>query len=503
MPSPKPKPRSKNDLLYRPLSEELAYLEESHTFDGNERLYSPGIAKPEEVPTPLVTSTPPVESASTIVPSPLVIPSHGHSFTQVKIYPGVDTTPPVDINPLLITAPTEITTPREIATPPITLAPLDTPTTEEEAIPPVDYMYWDRFAIRKAKLVQDGVTRAQFALYEHLWRKGQGTTETDFVDSPAGWGRLAKELRMSDKTIKLNMQQLVLKLVAEMVREEDRYANTPRVYRVWSMRKILERWAQAGMVYVKANSGVQFLTPDEVRNYAQQGRLPRERPPRMFPPKATTSRRAPGVETSTAPGERTSTRPLVVSSMGPGVNSSTPPIENIILEKLTPSSSSSEPDRLIVAGELGKHIHILGTTDDAYVDRLIQQCRRRSREVPAAMIAWIISTKIRKATKDNIQDAAAYLATSVEGMFSGVSYDIARQEWERNDQQQRDARAREKSFERATALEFVQNVFKYPVDASHEQQQLAQTYVRDYGFTDSEIGVASAVERPALKVNRA
>lgn len=373
----------------------------------------------------------------------------------------------------------------------------------EDTSPLVDYIYWDRFAIRKARIVQDGLTRAQFALYDHLWHKGQGSAETDCVESPAGWGRLGKELRMSDKTIKLNMLQLVHKLVVELAKEEDRYANTPRVYRVWSMRKILERWAQTGMIYVKANSGVQFLTAEEVRNYAQQGRLPRERPPRMMAPRGFNPRRPPGVETSPSPGEKTSIHPGVVSSTGPRVVSSTPSIENKILEHKTPSPSSSEADRLVVAAELAKHIRLLGTTDDAYIDRLIMQCRRRSPEAPASMIAWIISTKIRKAAKDNIHDAAAYLATSVEGMFSGVSYDIAKQEWERSEQQQREADQRQREAERSGALEFVQSVRRYPEDATPEQRHQAQVYIREYGFTEAEVDVPRVPDLPGFKVNRA
>lgn len=310
----------------------------------------------------------------------------------------------------------------------------------------------------------------QLSIYFHLWKLGGGRDDgaQDFVDAPAGWGRLSKQLSLSDKTIKSNMLQLVQKRVIELVKEEDRYTNLPRIYRVWSMKSVLERWRSAGMTYVKANSGVQFLTPEEVDLYRAQGRLPVERTPRVgattgvrltrYPPDAASI--APREAAYIPPGERVSTHPRVKI---------TPPslvVKGVEVQDLNnPSSSASNEDRAIIAAELAKYIDHIGTTDDAYIDRLIDRCRQRAPVAPAGMIAWVISTKVRKALKGSVEDRAAYLLTSVEGMFSGVSYDIARKEWdaresERIRREAVDAQQRERT--RLENLAQAQEILEHP-----------------------------------------
>jgi hypothetical protein len=111
----------------------------------------------------------------------------------------------------------------------------------------------------RASTIQAGHTSNEQAIYDMLWNIG---TPGDGEWRIAQYGNraLAKLLRLSLTTIKVNLKSLIEKLAIDIVQE--RTATTARVYRIYSPGQILKRRRAAALDWVYRNRQGVSLGPE-------------------------------------------------------------------------------------------------------------------------------------------------------------------------------------------------------------------------------------------------
>ena len=117
----------------------------------------------------------------------------------------------------------------------------------------------------RARTVQDGHTVWEQQIYEALWREATPSGGPESREIAIGYRHIAKLTRLGLNTVQRNMRTLVDKLALEPVGKYDSDTRTPKTYRVYSYRAILERRAAAGLEWViKNRQGVTLGTVPKV-----------------------------------------------------------------------------------------------------------------------------------------------------------------------------------------------------------------------------------------------
>ena len=121
---------------------------------------------------------------------------------------------------------------------------------------------WQNRRIRKCVLAQDAHSQGEDALFSAMWN----TAKPDPADPSGsrmvriGYAELAQKSRMHRSNVRINIAGLRAKLAIEVLDEHDSRDVTPRTYRLYSFKEILERRRAAGLEYVIRKKSVVFVT---------------------------------------------------------------------------------------------------------------------------------------------------------------------------------------------------------------------------------------------------
>jgi hypothetical protein len=118
-----------------------------------------------------------------------------------------------------------------------------------------------RSRIWKAKMVEDGHSLAEQAVYEALWNAADPLSEgRDGRTLRIGYHRLSQITRLSWVSVKANLRSLEKKLAIDVIASENSAAQEGKRYLVYSRPAILERRRRAGLEWVRRTRGVELLS---------------------------------------------------------------------------------------------------------------------------------------------------------------------------------------------------------------------------------------------------
>ncbi len=120
--------------------------------------------------------------------------------------------------------------------------------------------------IRKARMVEDGHSLAEQAVYNALWNAASPLNDLENADRTIriGYHRLAQITRLSWVSVKANLRSLEKKLAIDVIAHENSAAQEGKGYRVYSRPAILDRRKRAGLEWVRRTRGVELLTLDSL-----------------------------------------------------------------------------------------------------------------------------------------------------------------------------------------------------------------------------------------------
>lgn len=121
---------------------------------------------------------------------------------------------------------------------------------------------WQNRKIRKCVLAQDAHSQGEDALFSAMWSaaKPDPADPTGSRTLRIGYAELAQKSRMHRSNVRINIGGLRAKLAIEVLDEHDSRDVTPRTYRLYSFKEILERRRVAGLEYVIRKKSVVFVT---------------------------------------------------------------------------------------------------------------------------------------------------------------------------------------------------------------------------------------------------
>jgi hypothetical protein len=104
----------------------------------------------------------------------------------------------------------------------------------------------------KARSVQHAHTVWEQQLYDALWREGKPAAP-EWKELSIGYRHIAALTGLALRTVQRNMKSLEEKLAIEPVGRYDPDTKTPKTYRIYSLKAILERRREAGLEWVLVN----------------------------------------------------------------------------------------------------------------------------------------------------------------------------------------------------------------------------------------------------------
>ena len=240
---------------------------------------------------------------------------------------------------------------------------------------------------------RDAHTVWEQRIYQHLWKLGASATPDDYRDLAIGYRHLAAELGMGVNTVQRGVPALIEKLSIEVIGDYDPNTRSPKTYRVYSYRMILDRRRAAGREMVQRRGGhgghgVELLQSDD------PGTVPRSRE------KADLGT---VVDLGTVPGTGTGDYPWTRDSTSLGRR----------VEKDNRTSSSS------LARVVVEAVNRFGLTcDDDAAERLLAKCLASDPAASADEIAHFIAVKLEQfRRKRNIENPVGLLLRSVPQYF--------------------------------------------------------------------------------------
>jgi hypothetical protein len=112
--------------------------------------------------------------------------------------------------------------------------------------------------IRPARVVEDGHSLAEQAVYEALWKASAPGEDGDRAIR-IGYHKLAQMTRLSWVSVKANLRTLEKKLAIEITGSENSATREGKSYRIYSPASVLERRKRAGLEWVRRTRGVELL----------------------------------------------------------------------------------------------------------------------------------------------------------------------------------------------------------------------------------------------------
>ena len=269
---------------------------------------------------------------------------------------------------------------------------------------------WQNRRIRKCVLAQDAHSQGEDALFSAMWN----TAKPDPADPSGsrmiriGYAELAQKSRMHRSNVRINIAGLRAKLAIEVLDEHDSRDVTPRTYRLYSFKEILERRRAAGLEYVIRKKSVVFVT--------ETGEIL----PLPGLPKAGV-RRPRNLETNGSAEGFQSTR-----------------------QEADPEQMDLDVRQ--ISDALSQHWPV----DEAAAHQLLRQCRSVRRDAEIDEIIFFINEKLQIAlTNKNIKNPTGLVLATVPQCFEGSTFEefrrrrneglrLTAEEEERKQQQSRD-----------------------------------------------------------------
>ncbi|MGC4053281.1 MAG: hypothetical protein QM757_28590 [Paludibaculum sp.] len=263
--------------------------------------------------------------------------------------------------------------------------------------------------VQRVQIAQHCMTLGEERFYQSVWH----AREADGVrrDGPRskvfsmGYDRLAKLVRLDEKSVRQLIPKLVAKRVLEVLASEDSSARIGRTYRIFNYDEILERQQAENMLFViKKGRAVEFVWP-----------LGESRPGRL---------------------------PTVGVSSTVGVKSS---VDNQEVPELKWVAERGEPESSPVQQALSQY----AAADGEAARMIAAGARRHAPDATTEEIVHFIHEKGRLARAGKMANPLAYLLVYVPKCFAGDSFRRFRQE-------QRQARLMEEAAARQAREDLAQ-----------------------------------------------
>jgi hypothetical protein len=277
------------------------------------------------------------------------------------------------------------------------------------------------FAIREAKLAQDGHARAEQHLYEMLWERARPHDEVSRLIT-IGFAGIAKLVRLSESNARINLRSLIQKLAIEEYSTYNCEQSTGRTYRILNYSEILRRRREAGYTWVMRKTlAVSFVDPATGE-------------PLLSKPK---KKAGPGLKLTGGPPPNLTGGPGLNLGGAPGLNL-TGAYREEELENLSREVASSVP-------VLYEHLSQYGHPDDDVIQRLFLACRREAADCTVDEIVHFIHHKGAVAARLPVHNAMGFLLTAVPKCFCGESFTLYRATAQRERAAQQAQRRREEA----------------------------------------------------------
>ena len=269
---------------------------------------------------------------------------------------------------------------------------------------------WQNRRIRKCVLAQDAHSQGEDALFSAMWnvaKPDQGNPSGSRT-LRIGYAELAQKSRMHRSNVRINIGGLRAKLAIEILDEHDSRDVTPRTYRLYSFKEILERRRVAGLEYVIRKKSVVFVT--------ETG------------------------EPVPLPGLlKTGTRRLKSSDA------------NRSIDRSSSTKAETDPEQMDLAvRQISDAMSQHWPVDQAAAQQLLRQCRSVRRDADIDEIVFFVNEKLQIAlTNQNIKNPTGLILATVPQCFEGSTFEEFRrrrndslrlraEEEERKRQQERD-----------------------------------------------------------------
>lgn len=120
--------------------------------------------------------------------------------------------------------------------------------------------------VQRVVIAQHSMSLGEERVYETLWhaREGDGvyTESRRSKTFSLGYDRIARLVRLNEKSVRLLLPKLIQKKILEVVAAEHSASRTGRTYRIFSYEEILERQRAANLTAVVKNGrAVEFVWP--------------------------------------------------------------------------------------------------------------------------------------------------------------------------------------------------------------------------------------------------
>ena len=232
---------------------------------------TPAMGKPPaqaHVPTEPLVGTPSAGATPTVDQTPSV----GATPT---LEPSISATPAAGVTPMANGAPAIVPDPRESALPqPDQPSVVATPSVSQRLPRAQGSPWWvDARGVRyearrvaRVLIAQHSMSMGEERVYDTLWRARE--SDGVFAGNPRsktfslGYDRIARLVRLNEKSVRLLLPKLIAKKILEVVAAEHSANRTGRTYRIFSQEEILDRQRAAGLTsIVKNGRAVEFVWP--------------------------------------------------------------------------------------------------------------------------------------------------------------------------------------------------------------------------------------------------
>lgn len=275
-----------------------------------------------------------------------------------------------------------------------------------------DGNHYEAHRVQRIAIAQQSMALGEERVYQALWhaKESDGVFFQDRRTKTfsLGYDRLARLVRLNEKSVRMLLPKLISKKILEVVASENSATRTGRKYRVFSYEEILDRQRAANLLYIVKNGrAVEFVQAQSANDHPSTVQLS----PEVVEPSVgvTTTETVGGTppETVGEPSEET-------------VGVTTTPLDKCLVKekRQTPPSSSS----------IHRALAEYGSPDDDAVRHLIGQCKKNASDADPSEIVHFIHDKGQVIRKGKISNPIAFLLVYVPKCFLGEGLQEFRQQ---------------------------------------------------------------------------
>lgn len=274
-----------------------------------------------------------------------------------------------------------------------------------------DGTHYEAHRVQRIAIAQQSMALGEERVYQALWhaKESDGVFFQDRRTKifSLGYDRLARLVRLNEKSVRMLLPKLISKKILEVVASENSATRTGRKYRVFSYEEILDRQRAANLLHIVKNGrAVEFVQAQSANDHPPTVQLSPEvvQPSVGVAPTEAVGGTPP--ETVGEPSEET-------------VGVTTTPLDKCLVkeESQTPSSSS-----------IHRALAEYGSPDDDAVRHLIGQCKRNAPDADPSEIVHFIHDKGQVIRKGKIFNPIAFLLVYVPKCFLGNGLQEFRQQ---------------------------------------------------------------------------